>query len=167
MRIHLSIAIVALAFACATSSPERTASTVPPAGTNGNQNVYSPPSGPAGAAVTEQRSTSDNQTGVNTITGSVARLDRDHITLDAPSGSVDLKVDSGTQVLRRSGMPLAEGISGLQEGDRVSASYDPSSKHVNSITLFSDQRMPEGINGSAPHMQPKSPGSTDANTQPH
>ena len=165
MRITLGF-IAAAFMACASSSAERTASNIPPAGTNGSQNVYSPPSGPAGAQMTEQRSTSDNLTGMNTVTGAVASLNRDSITLSAPSGDVKLKVDATTQVLAN-GMPVAEGLDALREGQHVSASYDPAARHAARIELLNSQGMPEGVNGSAPHQQPKSPGSTDANTQPH
>ena len=165
MRITMAFIAAAL-MACASSNAERTAGNIPPAGTNGNQNVASPPSGPAGAQMTEQRSTSDNVTGVNTVTAPVQALGRDSITLAAPSGNLELKVDSSTQVLAN-GMPVAEGLNALHEGQQVSASYDPAAKHATRIELLGSESMPEGVNGSAPHRQPQSPGSTDANTQPH
>jgi hypothetical protein len=76
---------------------------------------------------------SDNAS-LRTVTGSVAKVDENSITLDQASGGVTLTVDSQTQVIR-SGKPSA-GISSIREGEKVRASFDPASNRADKIEVM-------------------------------
>ncbi|TMA87135.1 MAG: hypothetical protein E6J63_15055 [Deltaproteobacteria bacterium] len=73
------------------------------------------------------------------MTGSVARVDQNSITLDQSAGGVTLTVDSQTQVLRR-GQPVAAGISAIREGTQVRASFDPASNRADKIEVMGRAR---------------------------
>ena len=73
------------------------------------------------------------------MTGSVARVDQNSITLDQAAGGVTLTVDSQTQVLRR-GQPVAAGISAIREGTQVRASFDPASNRADKIEVMGRAR---------------------------
>jgi len=79
-------------------------------------------------------STAD-QGSLRTVTGSVARVDQNSITLDQSAGGVTLTVDSQTQVLRR-GQPVAAGIAAIREGTQVRASFDPASNRADKIEVM-------------------------------
>src|SRR6266478_5625309 len=83
--------------------------------------------------------TSSDQGSLRTVTGSVARVDQNSITLDQAAGGVTLTVDSQTQVLRR-GQPVAAGISAIREGTQVRASFDPASNRADKIEVMGRAR---------------------------
>ena len=62
----------------------------------------------------------------------------------------------------RSGLPVAEGLSAIREGQQVRASFDATQNHATRIELLGSG-MSQGVNGTAP--QPPSP-PTDATTAP-
>ncbi|HYY52517.1 MAG TPA: hypothetical protein VE755_06580, partial [Myxococcales bacterium] len=88
----------------------------------------------SGGMGTSAGSTAD-QGNLRTVTGSVARVDQNSITLDQSAGGVTLTVDSQTQVLRR-GQPVAAGISAIREGTQVRASFDPASNRADKIEVM-------------------------------
>ncbi len=98
-------------------------------------------------------SVSDNSN-LRTVTGSVAKLDENSITLDQAAGGVTLTVDSQTQVLRRG--KLAAGISSIREGEQVRASFDPASNRAEKIEVMGRAKQhhhkgdTSGLNESAP-----------------
>jgi hypothetical protein len=77
---------------------------------------------------------SDNAS-LRTVTGAVAKVDQNSITLDQSAGGVTLTVDSQTQVIRR-GQPIAAGISAIHEGQQVRASFDPASNRADKIEVM-------------------------------
>ncbi len=81
--------------------------------------------------------TTDN---LETVTGSVAKVDQNSITLDQSAGGLTLTVDSNTQVLRR-GQPIAAGISAIHEGEQVRASFDPASNRADKIEVMGRGKM--------------------------
>ena len=170
MRISLSIATAALlAFGCASSNPEtRTARGIPQGTWSNGANDAPPVQGrvqepsPSPTAATAQ-STTDNNTGVRTVTAPVVAVGQDSIQFGPSVGNVTLKVDSGTSILR-DGRPVAEGLSAIREGQQVRASFDPTQNHATRIELL-PAGMSQGVNGTVPHQQPKAPPS-DATTAP-
>jgi hypothetical protein len=72
---------------------------------------------------------------LRTVTGAVAKVDLNSITLDQAAGGVTLTVDSQTQVLRR-GQPIAAGISAIHEGAQIRASFDPASNRADKIEVM-------------------------------
>ena len=72
---------------------------------------------------------------LRTVTGSVAKVDQNSITLDQSAGGVTLTVDSQTQIIRR-GQPIAAGISAIHEGQQVRASFDPASNRADKIEVM-------------------------------
>jgi hypothetical protein len=78
---------------------------------------------------------STDQGNLRTVTGSVAKVDQNSITLDQSAGGMTLTVDSQTQVLRR-GQPIAAGISAIKEGTQVRASFDPASNRADKIEVM-------------------------------
>jgi hypothetical protein len=72
---------------------------------------------------------------LRTVTGAVAKVDTNSITLDQAAGGVTLTVDSQTQVLHK-GQPIAAGISAIREGQQVRASFDPASNRADKIELM-------------------------------
>jgi hypothetical protein len=77
---------------------------------------------------------SDNAS-LRTVTGAVAKVDENSITLDQAAGGVTLTIDSQTQVIRR-GQPIAAGISAIHEGTQVRASFDPASNRADKIEVM-------------------------------
>ena len=75
----------------------------------------------------------DNQ-GLRTVSGAVAKVAQDSITLDRAAGGVTLTVDSQTQVIRN-GKP-STGISSIREGEKVRASFDPASNRADKIEVM-------------------------------
>jgi len=69
------------------------------------------------------------------VTGAVAKIDQNSITLDQTAGGVTLTIDSQTQVLRR-GQPVAAGISSIKEGQQIRASFDPASNRADKIEVM-------------------------------
>src|SRR5439155_23774621 len=80
-------------------------------------------------------SASSDNASLRTVTGSVAKVDQNSITLDQSAGGVTLTVDSQTQVIRR-GQPIAAGISAIHEGQQVRASFDPASNRPDKIEVM-------------------------------
>jgi hypothetical protein len=82
--------------------------------------------------------TSSGQPQANTrsVTGQVAKVDAQSqsVTVDQPSGSLTLTVDSSTQVTRL-GRPLL-GITSLHEGQQIRASFDPASNRAQRIEIM-------------------------------
>jgi hypothetical protein len=97
---------------------------------------------------------SSDNANLKTVTGSVAKVDQNSITLDQSAGGVTLTVDSQTQVLRR-GQPVAAGISAIREGTQVRASFDPASNRAEKIEVMGTSRH---------HKRNKSGSSTGSNT---
>src|SRR5207253_3967702 len=83
--------------------------------------------------------TSSDTSNLRTVTGSVAKVDENSITLDQAAGGVTLTVDSQTQVIRR-GKPAA-GISSIREGEQVRASFDPASNRAEKIEVMGKAKM--------------------------
>jgi hypothetical protein len=81
--------------------------------------------------------TTDN---LKTVTGQVAKVDQNSITLDQSAGGVTLTIDSNTQVLRR-GQPIAAGISAIHEGQQIRASFDPASNRADKIEVMGHLHM--------------------------
>jgi len=77
---------------------------------------------------------SSDSANLRTVTGSVAKVDQNSITLDQSAGGVTLTVDSQTQVTRR-GQPIAAGISAIHEGQQIRASFDPASNRADKIEM--------------------------------
>jgi hypothetical protein len=106
---------------------------------------------------------SSDQASLRTVTGSVARVDQNSITLDQSAGGVTLTVDSQTQVLRR-GQPVAQGISAIREGTQVRASFDPASNRADKIEVMgrasSKSNKSKGTSGGSTMNTGSSPGST-------
>jgi hypothetical protein len=95
------------------------------AGSSGS--MYGSNSGTSGSA-----SGSADTGNLRTVTGQVQKVDQNSITLDQ---GVTLTVDSQTQILRR-GQPVAAGISAIQEGSQVRASFDPASNRAEKIEVM-------------------------------
>jgi hypothetical protein len=146
MRIALALLIASAALACSSGKSEGVATNVPPATTS----------------PTETRSRSDIQLATNTVTGRLVVVERGMITLQGPSGDEKVTVDADTEVLRN-GVPVAQGLDALREGEQVRASYDPRSRRAARLELQPTQGMPQGSQGSPP---PKPP-TSDPNTPPH
>jgi hypothetical protein len=72
---------------------------------------------------------------LRTVTGAVAKVDTNSITLDQAAGGVTLTVDSQTQVLHK-GQPIAAGISAIREGQQIRASFDPASNRADKIEVM-------------------------------
>lgn len=109
------------------SAPSDTATNAPPA-TAGS--TYGANTGTSGSV-----SAVPSADSFKTVTGSVAKIDQNSITLDQSAGGVTLTVDSNTQVLRR-GQPIAAGIAAIHEGQQVRASFDPSSNRADKIEVM-------------------------------
>ena len=132
-------------------------------GTAGNsgstygQNSTGSATGSAGGsgAVASGSGSSDNAS-LRTVTGAVAKVDQNSITLDQTAGGVTLTIDSQTQVLRR-GQPVAAGISAIHEGQQIRASFDPASNRADKIEVMGK--------GMAKHHHTVAPGSS-ATPQP-
>jgi hypothetical protein len=92
---------------------------------------------------------------LRTVTGAVAKVDQNSITLDQAAGGVTLTVDSQTQVLRR-GQPVAAGIAAIHEGQQIRASFDPASNRADKIEVMGK--------GSSKHKR-NMPGSQNSNAQ--
>jgi hypothetical protein len=84
-------------------------------------------------------STSDNSS-LKTVTGAVAKVDENSITLDQSAGGVTLTVDSQTQIMRR-GHPVSSGITSIREGEQVRASFDPASNRADKIEVMGKAKM--------------------------
>src|SRR2546425_4692654 len=120
------------------STPGSTSQTGPTYGQSGESG--SPSSGAYGSTGPGSTTgTSSDQGNLRTVTGSVARVDQNSITLDQSAGGVTLTVDSQTQVLRR-GQPVAAGISAIREGTQVRASFDPASNRADKIEVMGRAR---------------------------
>ena len=125
--------------ATAPAKPSDTSSSTATAGSTAVQN----PSAPSGQSTYGQGSSygasgsvSGSDTGnLRTVTGSVAKVDQNSITLDQSAGGVTLTVDSQTQIIRR-GQPIAAGISAIHEGQQVRASFDPASNRADKIEVM-------------------------------
>ncbi|MGZ6126271.1 MAG: hypothetical protein ACXWLR_14990 [Myxococcales bacterium] len=78
---------------------------------------------------------SSDQANLRTVTGAVAHVDQNSITLDQSAGGVTLTVDSQTQVLHK-GQPVAADISAIHEGTQVRASFDPASNRADKIEVM-------------------------------
>jgi hypothetical protein len=72
---------------------------------------------------------------LKTVTGAVAKVDENSITLDQTAGGMTLMVDANTQFVRR-GQPIAAGISAIHEGEQVRASFDPASNRADKIEVM-------------------------------
>jgi hypothetical protein len=88
--------------------------------------------GTSGSATAD--STTGAQGSLRTVSGSVAKVDQDSITLDQSAGGVTLTVDSQTQVIRN-GRP-STGISSIKQGENVRASFDPASNRADKIEVM-------------------------------
>jgi hypothetical protein len=117
--------------------------------TSGSSGSAMPGSATSGAAA----GSSDNAS-LRTVTGAVAKIDQNSITLDQAAGGVTLTVDSQTQVLRR-GQPVAAGISAIHEGQQIRASFDPASNRADKIEVMGK--------GTAKHKHTM-PGAPNSNT---
>ncbi len=95
---------------------------------------------PASASNPSSGSVSGSSDNLETVTGSVAKVDQNSITLDQSAGGLTLTVDSNTQVLRR-GQPIAAGISAIHEGEQVRASFDPASNRADKIEVMGRGKM--------------------------
>jgi hypothetical protein len=92
-------------------------------------------SGSTAAGGSVAGSASDNSN-LKTVTGSVAKVDENSITLDTQSaGGVTLTIDSQTQIVRR-GQPISSGVSSIHEGEQVRASFDPASNRADKIEVM-------------------------------
>jgi hypothetical protein len=109
-----------------------------------------PPSSASGTVA----GSADNSN-LRTVTGSVAKVDENSITLDQAAGGVTLTIDSQTQVIRR-GKPAA-GISSIREGEQVRASFDPASNRAEKIEVMGKAKM---------HRQQKAVGSDQRTPAP-
>jgi hypothetical protein len=123
----------------------------------GSVSGSNPPSGSSGTYTQSDRSQSDRSSGsmggsatgtvagstdlsnLKTVTGSVAKVDENSITLDQAAGGVTLTVDSQTQVIRK-GKPSA-GISSIREGEQVRASFDPASNRAEKIEVMGKAKL--------------------------
>ena len=92
---------------------------------------------------------STDSASLRTVTGAVAKVDQNSITLDQAAGGVTLTIDSQTQVLRR-GQPVAAGIASIHEGQQVRASFDPASNRADKIEVMGK--------GMAKHRHSSAPG---------
>jgi hypothetical protein len=117
--------------------------------TSGSSGSAMPGSATSGAVA----GSSDNAS-LRTVTGAVAKIDQNSITLDQAAGGVTLTVDSQTQVLRR-GQPVAAGISAIHEGQQIRASFDPASNRADKIEVMGK--------GTAKHKHTM-PGAPNSNT---
>ena len=169
MRFSLTIASAALLFACASSNADtRTAANQPNRPWTNAGNAAPPVEGRAAPAPSPtaraEPSTTDNNTGIKTVTAPVLAVGNDTIKFGAGGDNVTLKVDAGTSIVR-SGMPVSEGLSAIHEGQQVRASFDPLQNRATRIEILPASDMTQGVNGSLPHAQPKAPPS-DATTAP-
>jgi hypothetical protein len=95
--------------------------------------------GVSGSATADTSATADSAN-MRTVTGSVAKVDSSSITLDQAAGGVTLTVDSTTQVVRK-GHSVSSGISAIHEGEKVRASFDPTSNRAGKIELMGHHKM--------------------------
>jgi hypothetical protein len=117
--------------------------------------------GSAGSPGASGSATADSTTGaqgsLRTVSGSVAKVDQDSITLDQSAGGVTLTVDSQTQVTRN-GRPTT-GISSIKQGENVRASFDPASNRADKIEVM-------GKKGRHPRKTPSMGGDSSATPPP-
>jgi hypothetical protein len=99
-------------------------------GTSGSVNAPPAAVGSSGAV---SGSVSDNSN-LRTVTGAVAKVDQNSITLDQSAGGVTLTVDSQTQVIRKG--KAGAGLSSIHEGEQVRASFDPASNRAEKIEVM-------------------------------
>src|ERR1041384_17823 len=116
----------------------------PPTGSTSSSNFG--PQGPTGSATASNDKTGSES--LKTVTGSVAKVDQNSITLDQNAGGVTLTIDSNTQVLRR-GQPIAAGISAIHEGQQVRASFDPASNRADKIEVMGRTKHSKKASGSS------------------
>jgi hypothetical protein len=83
---------------------------------------------------------SSDKSSLKTVTGAVAKVDENSITLDQSAGGVTLTVDSQTQIMRR-GHPVSSGITSIREGEQVRASFDPASNRADKIEVMGKAKM--------------------------
>lgn len=171
----MKLAIVSaalLAFACSSGTTETRTAVPIPSSTYGATANNPPPPATQGAPVKGSptaevsQSTEDNNTGVRTITAQVAEIQKDGIRFGPDAGSMILKVDASTRILR-AGVPVSEGLSAIHEGEQVRASFDAAQNHATQIDLMGRSTdLRQDKNGGEPHPQ-SSPPPSDANTTPH
>jgi hypothetical protein len=103
---------------------------------NTPQSGATPPSGQGSTGAYGGTTSGQPQANVRSVTGQVAKVDSQSqsITVDQPSGSLTLTVDSSTQVTRL-GRPLL-GITSLHEGQQIRASFDPASNRAQRIEIM-------------------------------
>ena len=168
MRLTLAIASAALlGAACSAGNTDtRTASGTSPAtwgaaATNTPASARSVEAGGAASSPTADvsQSTSDNNTGVRTVTAPVAAVRQDSIVFGPAGGNMTLKVDSSTKIFR-AGLPVSEGISAIHEGQQVRARFDATQNRANRIELIdSGTGVGQDANGGVPRSQRSAPAS--------
>ena len=163
MKMTYGLALAAaLAFGCSSGSKStRTAGndtgTTQSGSISGTQGTASSQQGTVGGSASTQTDTgtvggtsgsastsgavasSTDNSNLRTVTGSVAKVDENSITLDQAAGGGTLTIDSQTQVIRR-GKPVA-GISSIREGEQVRASFDPASNRAEKIEVMGKAKM--------------------------
>ena len=77
--------------------------------------------------------TTGGSASLRTVSGAVAKVAQDSITLDQAAGGVTLTVDSQTKVWRNG--KQASGITSIREGEQVRASFDPASNRADKIEI--------------------------------
>jgi hypothetical protein len=119
-----------------TSGSSGTPGTVSSSGSSGS--TYGS-AGTTAAGGSVSGSSSDNSN-LKTVTGSVAKVDENSITLDQSAGGMTLTVDSQTQIVRR-GQPVSSGVTSIREGEQVRASFDPASNRADKIEVMGKEKL--------------------------
>jgi len=102
---------------------------------NGSPNGTNTPGAPGSAENTPTAGSKDDSS-MRTVTGAVAKIDSNSITLDQSAGGVTLTVDSSTQIMHH-GHAVTAGISSIHEGQQIRAKFDPASNRADKIEVMS------------------------------
>jgi hypothetical protein len=92
-----------------------------------------------GSAENNPNAGSTDEGSLRTVTGAVAKIDSNSITLDQSAGGVTLTVDSSTQIMRR-GKAVTAGISAIHEGQQIRAKFDPASNRADKIEVMGTKK---------------------------